>query len=63
MKIGVLFTVYNCEDYLRDCLNPWFELKDKYNIIFASKHKKQIHEKIYSVNYFDLFNSIWSQSG
>jgi len=36
MKIGVLFTVYNCEDYLRDCLNPWFELKDEYDIIFSS---------------------------
>ena len=36
MKIGVLFTVYNCEDYLNDCLSPWFELKDKYDIVFAS---------------------------
>lgn len=36
MKIGILFTVYNCEKYLRDCLNPWFELKDRYNFIFAS---------------------------
>jgi len=35
-KIGVLFTVYNCEEYLKDCLDPWFELKDEYDIIFAS---------------------------
>ena len=35
-KIGVLFTVYNCEEYLTDSLNPWFELKEKYDIIFAS---------------------------
>jgi hypothetical protein len=36
MKIGVLFTVYNCEKYLEKCLSPWFELKNRYNFIFAT---------------------------
>jgi hypothetical protein len=36
MKIGILFTVYNCDKYLTECLSPWFELKEKYNFIFCS---------------------------
>ena len=32
MKIGVLLTIYNCENYVDDCLNPWINLKEKYDI-------------------------------
>jgi hypothetical protein len=35
MKIGILLTIYNCDKYVNDCLNPWFKLKDKYNFVFA----------------------------
>jgi hypothetical protein len=27
MKMGILFTIYNCENYVDDCLKPWFNLK------------------------------------
>ena len=36
MKIGLLLTVYNCENYIKDCLNPWFEIKDKYEVIISA---------------------------
>ena len=35
MKIGILLTIYNCDKYVNDCLDPWFKLKNKYNIVFA----------------------------
>jgi hypothetical protein len=35
MKIGVLFTIYNCESYVDDCLRPWFNLKNDYDITMA----------------------------
>lgn len=35
LKIGVLFTAYNCADYINDCLNPWFNLKNNFNFKFA----------------------------
>jgi hypothetical protein len=35
MKIGVLFTIYNCESYVDDCLKPWFNLKKTYDITMA----------------------------
>lgn len=35
MKIGVLFTIYNCESYVDDCLRPWFNLKNEYDITMA----------------------------
>jgi hypothetical protein len=35
MKIGILFTIYNCENYVDDCLKPWFNLKEKYDITMA----------------------------
>ena len=36
MKIGLLLTVYNCENYIKDCLNPWFEIKDKNEVIISA---------------------------
>lgn len=35
LKIGVLFTAYNCAEYIEDSLNPWFNLKDDLNFKFA----------------------------
>jgi hypothetical protein len=35
LKIGVLFTAYNCGNYINDCLTPWFNLKNNYNFKFA----------------------------
>jgi hypothetical protein len=35
MKIGVLLTVYNCDNYIDAVLEPWFKLKEKYNMVFA----------------------------
>lgn len=36
MKIGVLLTVYNCEKYIKDCLDPWFELKENNDIVISA---------------------------
>jgi hypothetical protein len=36
MKIGVLLTVYNCDKYIDAVLEPWFKLKEKYNIVIAA---------------------------
>lgn len=35
LKIGILFTAYNCADYINDCLIPWFNLKNTFNLKFA----------------------------
>jgi hypothetical protein len=35
MKIGVIFTIYNCEEYLENCLQPWFDLKSEYDFVFT----------------------------
>lgn len=32
MKVGVLLAAYNSEEYIDDCLTPWFNLKDKLDI-------------------------------
>jgi hypothetical protein len=36
MKIGVLLTCYNCEDYVDKCLEPWLNLKEEYNFVIAA---------------------------
>ena len=36
MRIGVLFSLYNCMHYFDSCVNPWFDLKDKYDFVFAT---------------------------
>ena len=36
MKIGLLLTVYNCDKYIDAVLEPWFKLKEKYNIVIAA---------------------------
>lgn len=35
LKIGILFTAYNCADYINDCFKPWFNLKNTFNFKFA----------------------------
>jgi hypothetical protein len=30
MKIGVLFSAYNSEGYIDECLSPWFKLKNEF---------------------------------
>lgn len=36
MKIGVLLTVYNCDKYIDAVLEPWFKLKERYNIVISA---------------------------
>ena len=31
MKIGVLLSAYNSEDYIDECLKPWMELKEDFD--------------------------------
>jgi hypothetical protein len=35
MKIGVLLTCYNCDDYVDDCLYHWVNLREKMDIVIA----------------------------
>jgi hypothetical protein len=35
MKIGLIFTIYNCEEHLQNCLQPWFDLKSEYDFVFS----------------------------
>ncbi len=35
MKIGVIFCIYNCEDYVDRCVSPWFELKEQIDFVFT----------------------------
>lgn len=37
MKIGVLITAYNCDDYIKNVLEPWLELRDELNLILVGK--------------------------
>jgi hypothetical protein len=39
MKIGVIFAIYNCEEYVDSCLDPWINLK----------HHNSDHEFIFAV--------------
>lgn len=32
MKIGVILSAYNSENYIDECLTPWFNLKESYDI-------------------------------
>jgi FkbM family methyltransferase len=35
IKIGVLLSAYNSEDYIDECLEPWISLKSEFDITFA----------------------------
>jgi len=32
MNIGIILSAYNSEEYIDECLTPWFNLKEQYNI-------------------------------
>jgi len=36
MKIGILITAYNCDKYIKDCLQPWINLRESHNIIISA---------------------------
>lgn len=36
LKIGLIFTAYNCAEYIDLCLDSWIKLKEKHNIKIAS---------------------------
>jgi hypothetical protein len=36
MKIGILFTCYNCESYVDESLAPWLKLRDEMNFSIAA---------------------------
>ncbi len=35
MRIGVIFCIYGCEDYVDRCLAPWFNLSSEFDFIFT----------------------------
>jgi len=35
MRIGVIFCIYGCEDYVDRCLTPWFNLSSEFDFIFT----------------------------
>ena len=35
MRIGVIFCIYGCEDYVDGCLAPWFNLSSEFDFIFT----------------------------
>lgn len=35
MKIGVIFCIYNCEEYVDRCVSSWFDLRSKIDFIFT----------------------------
>jgi len=42
MKIGVLFSAYNCASYIDQCLEPWLKLKKEFNLILAATNGRYI---------------------
>ena len=36
MKIGILFTAYNCDSYIEEVLSPWIKLSDELNLVLVS---------------------------
>lgn len=46
MKIGLIFCAYGTPEYLEKSLNPWINLKSKYNITISACHGqfKEFHE-------------------
>lgn len=35
MKIGIIFSLYGCEDYLDRCLSPWIKLRKELNLVLT----------------------------
>jgi len=36
MKIGIIFSLYGCEDYLDRCLFPWIKLRKELNLVLTA---------------------------
>ena len=36
MKIGILFTAYNCDSYIEEVLSPWIKLRDELNLVLVA---------------------------
>jgi hypothetical protein len=36
MKIGIIFTAYNCDGYIERVLSPWVELRDELNLVLTA---------------------------
>ena len=35
VKVGIIFAIYNCEDFVDRCLQPWINLRDSHNLILT----------------------------
>tara|TARA_R110000744_G_scaffold101701_2_gene196000 strand:+ start:3782 stop:4894 length:1113 start_codon:yes stop_codon:yes gene_type:complete len=35
MKVGIIFAIYNCEEFVDECLEPWLKLRDSHNLILT----------------------------
>tara|TARA_R100000234_G_scaffold91214_1_gene59380 strand:- start:13850 stop:14893 length:1044 start_codon:yes stop_codon:yes gene_type:complete len=42
VKIGILFSAYNCAAYIDECLEPWLKLKKELNLILAATNGRYI---------------------
>ncbi len=46
MKIGIIYTSYNCEKYVDESLEPWLRLKDEFNIKCNLRESKYFKSNI-----------------
>jgi len=35
-KVGIIFAVYNCEEFVDSCLEPWLKLRNSHNLILTA---------------------------
>ena len=35
MTVGIIFAIYNCEEFVDNCLEPWLKLRDSHNLILT----------------------------
>lgn len=42
LKIGVLFSAYNCASYIDECMEPWLKLKKELNLVLAATNGRYI---------------------
>jgi hypothetical protein len=47
MKIGILLSVYNSEEYIDECLRPWINLKNEFKKfrVEVTLNKQIIHNE------------------
>tara|TARA_R110001592_G_scaffold221594_1_gene476472 strand:- start:237 stop:1376 length:1140 start_codon:yes stop_codon:yes gene_type:complete len=47
MKIGIIFAIYNCEEFIDECLEPWLKLRNSHNLILtATSGQFQPYQKL-----------------